>query len=239
MKEFEIYLQDYQRIFIGEVPGVFYIEIVLRAILFYFILIASMRLMGRRMASQLSRIEMAAMVSLAAAIGVPLQSHDRGVLPAVVIAIIVIGIERGISYFAAKNEKFEQVSQDDLDILVKDSVLQLDKMKRTRITKDRLCAHLRSEQITQLGAVERLYMEANGSFTMIKSPNPKPGLNIIPAWDEDFVNELKLTEVLVCKNCGNEKQEIVNVCGNCASEEWEHAVLDNIIQNKERELVDA
>jgi uncharacterized membrane protein YcaP (DUF421 family) len=236
MKEFEIYLWDYQRIFIGDVPGAFYIEVIIRAILTYIILIASMRLMGRRMASQLSRIEMAAMVSLAAAIGVPLQSPDRGILPALVIAIIVVGIERAISYYASKNEKFEDVTQDDLDTLVKDSVLQLDKMQRTRITKDRLCAHLRSEQVTHLGAVERLYMEADGSFTLIKSPDPKPGLNILPAWDEDFVNELKFTNVVVCNNCGNGKQESDNTCTNCGNEEWDNAVIDQVNVNKALEV---
>ena len=236
MKEFEIYLWDFKRIFIGEVPGAFYIELIIRSILIYILLIASMRLMGRRMASQLSRIEMAAMVSLAAAIGVPLQSPDRGILPAVVIAIIVVGIERVISYVTSKNEKLEEVTQDDLDTLVEDSVLQLKRMERTRITKDRLCAHLRSEQVTHLGAVERLYLEADGSFTLIRNPEPKPGLNIIPAWDEDFVNELKFTNVMVCKNCGNEKQETENACINCANEEWDSAVIDNVNQNKEPEF---
>jgi uncharacterized membrane protein YcaP (DUF421 family) len=236
MKEFEIYLWDFKRIFIGEVPGAFYIELIIRSILIYILLIASMRLMGRRMASQLSRIEMAAMVSLAAAIGVPLQSPDRGILPAVVIAIIVVGIERVISYVTSKNEKLEEVTQDDLDTLVEDSVLQLERMERTRITKDRLCAHLRSEQVTHLGAVERLYLEADGSFTLIRNPEPKPGLNIIPAWDEDFVNELKFTNVMVCKNCGNEKQEADNACMNCANEEWDSAVIDNVNQNKEPEF---
>lgn len=226
MEPFEIYLSDYQRIFIGEVPGSFYIEIIIRAVLIYIILIASMRLMGRRMASQLSRIEMAAMVSLAAAIGVPLQSADRGILPALVIAIVVVSVERGISYFASRNEKFEQITQDDLDTLVKDSVLQLEPMKKTRITKDRLCAHLRSEQVTHLGAVERLYMEADGSFTLIKNAEPKPGLNILPAWDEEFIKELNRTELLVCKNCGNQKPETDSTCSNCANEEWDNAVID-------------
>ncbi|HEY0055474.1 MAG TPA: YetF domain-containing protein [Pedobacter sp.] len=239
MKEFQIYLWDFQRIFIGEVPGVFYIEIIIRSVLIYIILIASMRLMGRRMASQLSRIEMAAMVSLAAAIGVPLQSPDRGILPALVIALMVVGIERGVSYFASKNEKFEEVTQDDLDTLVQDSVLQLDRMQKTRITKDRLCAHLRSEQVTHLGTVERLYMEADGSFTLIKNPEPKPGLNILPAWDEDFVNEMKFTNVMVCKNCGNEKQQSDNMCTNCATEEWDNAVIDSVKENKKQEFAPA
>lgn len=62
-------------------------------------LIVSMRLMGRMVVSQLNRSEMIAMVSLAAAIGVPLQSPDRGILAAIVIAAIVISIQQVNAHF--------------------------------------------------------------------------------------------------------------------------------------------
>ena len=241
MKKHEIHLSDLQRILIGEVPGMFYIEVIIRAIVFYLILIGAMRLMGRRMASQLSRIEMAAMVSLAAAIGVPLQSPDRGILPAVVIALVVVSIERIISYFATKNEKFEARTQDQLDVLVEDSVLKLKEMQRTRITKDRLCAHLRAEGLTHLGSVQRLYLEANGSFTLIRAPEAKPGLNILPAWDDEFIQELERTDVLVCAMCGKEQgtEDIKGTCFNCSSTEWDQAVTDNVHEGRERAMAEA
>jgi uncharacterized membrane protein YcaP (DUF421 family) len=228
MKKYQIHLDDWQRILIGDVPGTFYIEVIIRAILIYIILISAMRIMGRRMASQLSRIEMAAMVSLAAAIGVPLQAPDRGLLPAIVIAIVVVSVERIVSYYAARNQKFEELTQDDLDILVEDSVLKVDRMQRTRITKDRLCAQLRSEGLTHLGSVKRLYMEAKGAFSIIREDNPRPGLNILPAWDEDFIKELKVTDVVCCKNCGKEKgaEDRDNICANCKESEWERAVIE-------------
>ena len=234
MKKYQIHLEDWTRIFVGDVPAAFYIELIIRAVLIYIILIASMRIMGRRMASQLSRIEMAAMVSLAAAIGVPLQAPDRGLLPSIVIAIVVVSIERFISYFASRNQKFEQVSQDELDVLVEDSVLKMDRMKRTRITKDRLCAHLRASGLTNLGGVKRLYLEANGAFSLVKDSDPKPGLNILPAWDIDFVSELKVTDMIVCSNCGKEKndKDSDNRCSNCASTDWEKAVTDSVNEKK-------
>jgi hypothetical protein len=86
MKKEDIHLGDWQRMFFGEVPGGFYWEVVLRIAVIYLILMVSMRLMGKRTASQLSRNEMIALVSLSAAIGVPLQAPDRGILAAVIIA---------------------------------------------------------------------------------------------------------------------------------------------------------
>lgn len=228
MKEYQIHIDDLQRIFIGEATGDFYIEVIFRTVIIYLILIISMRLLGQRMASQLSRIEMAAMVSLAAAIGVPLQSPERGLLPAVVIALIVVGAARLISYYASKNQKFEQLSQDHLDILLEDSVLNLPLMRRTRISKERLFAQLRSEGFTHLGMVKRVYFEANGSFSLIKNTDPRPGLCILPDWDHDFIKELEVTAELVCENCGNKKDpdQGGEVCSECGESDWQNGVYD-------------
>jgi uncharacterized membrane protein YcaP (DUF421 family) len=54
----------------------------------------SMRLMGNRMGKPLTRNELLAIVSLAAANGVALMAADRGLLPVVLIAAIVIGYQR-------------------------------------------------------------------------------------------------------------------------------------------------
>src|SRR4051812_44835391 len=101
MKPEDIHLNDWQRIFLGDVPGGFYPEVVLRIAVIYLILMVSMRLMGKRMASQLSRNEMVAMVSLAAAIGIPLQAPDRGILPAFIIAFVVIIIQQIVAWLAS------------------------------------------------------------------------------------------------------------------------------------------
>src|SRR6195952_684045 len=118
MKKEEIHFSDWLRILIGEVPGAFYLELLLRAVLIFLLLMLSMRLMGKRMSGLLSRNELVAMVSLAAAVGTPLTSPERGIFPAVVIAIVVIYIERGISTIAFRNEKFERYAVGKLDILV-------------------------------------------------------------------------------------------------------------------------
>ena len=71
MKPEEIKFGDWMRTFVGQVPPEFYIELVIRSFLVFLILLVSMRMLGRRMAGQLNRMEMIALFSLAAAIGVP------------------------------------------------------------------------------------------------------------------------------------------------------------------------
>jgi uncharacterized membrane protein YcaP (DUF421 family) len=229
MLPYDIHLSDWQRILVGEVPGSFYIELAIRALMVYFLLMISMRLMGKRMSSQLGRNEMAALVSLAAAIGVPLGAPDRGLLPAVVIAFVVVFTERWIASKTYRSQSFEKISQGNIDMLIKDAVIDFKAMKRIGLSRERLLSQLRSLGIKQLGKVERLYMEANGSFTLIKQKEPRPGLSIIPRWDNEFQARLKKSEqILVCQHCGHTKElpfDIKSRCEGCLDCTWINAVI--------------
>src|SRR3954469_297443 len=97
MKVEEIRLSDWLRIFVGNVPGTFYIEIIIRAFLVYLLLMIAMRLLGKRMSTQMSRLDICAMVALASAIGVPMLSPDRGLLPSLIITIVVLSINKLIA----------------------------------------------------------------------------------------------------------------------------------------------
>ncbi|ACT91786.1 DUF421 domain-containing protein [Dyadobacter fermentans] len=203
MKKEDIRFGDWQRVFIGDVPAAFYWEVVLRIAIIYLILMVSMRLMGKRMASQLSRNEMIALVSLAAAIGVPLQAPDRGILAAVVIAIVVVAIQQLAAWLASRNQKLESVTQGDMTILVADGVMQLDNMRKTGISRERAFAQLRSNGVVQLGQVKRLYFEAGGTFTFMKEDDPSPGLGILPGHDHQFeLRRYRPSDRMVCDKCG-------------------------------------
>lgn len=234
MKPEEIKIYDWVRIIGGQVPAVFYLELMIRVIIVYILLMVSMRLLGKRMATKISRVELVAMVSLASAIGVPMLSPDRGIIPAFIIATIVVIISRWIAKRSFKDQYFERITHGNLDLLVEDGIIHNDNMKRTRITKERLLAHLRCENLNHLGKVKRLYMESNGSFSLVKNPKPNPGLMIIPEWDTDFIaKKVKATDITVCRTCGTPPPENADStegkmakCPNCGENEWTKAVTD-------------
>lgn len=223
MKKEDIHFGDWQRMFLGDVPAGFYWEVVLRIAVIYIVLMVSMRLMGKRMASQLSRNEIIALVSLAAAIGVPLQAPDRGILAAVVIAIVVVFVQQWLARFASRNQRFESVTQGDLTILVADSSLNLNQMKLSGITKEKAFSQLRNNGIRHLGEVKRLYFEADGSFTLIRNAEVSPGLGILPETDIEFIRQVcRPSQVRVCKRCGYAVAH--GTCGQCGSDEAVNAV---------------
>jgi uncharacterized membrane protein YcaP (DUF421 family) len=231
MKPEDVKLWDWERLFLGEVPPAFILEVVVRMALVYVILMVSMRILGKRMSAQFTRNELAALVSLAAAIGVPILAPDRGVLPAVVIAIVVVTISKVVAQMSAKNEKVEKVTQGTIDTLVSDGVMDFEAMRRTRISKERIMAQLRSENLLQMGEVKRLYLEANGSFTLIKNEEPYHGLAVIPEGDPEFLQLLRLNRQLVCHECGNlnESRDGKMKCANCGNVHWVASVESALV----------
>lgn len=237
MKSDEIKITDWMRILVGNVPGAFYIELIIRAAFVYLLLMVAMRFLGKRMSSTIGRNEMVAMVTLAATIGIPLQAPDKGLLPAVLITIMVVLIGRWIAAKAFKDQEFERFSQGNVSAIVNDSVMDLTVMKEVRVTRERLVAQLRNSGIKQLGEVKRLYMEANGGFSLIENEEEKPGLFIIPRWDDEIYGQFKRSDkLLACENCGITKEKPFEPeetpCDNCGHNVWTPAVAAKIAKTE-------
>jgi hypothetical protein len=128
MKKEEIYLTDIKRILFGQAPGEFLIEVLIRTLIIYVLLLLVLKLMGKRMDGQISIIEMGVMIVLGAILGVATQIPDRGILMAAAALLCVLVFQRGINWLNVKSSKIENVTNGSLNILVKDGVLQLDEM---------------------------------------------------------------------------------------------------------------
>src|SRR4051812_26772983 len=129
MEADDIHLTDWARLLSGEAPAIFYLELILRALVLFSLLVFALRLLGQRMAAQLNRMEQAAVVTLAASIGVPLMSPERGLLPAVLAALIVIGVTYMAARLSERGGRAQAMIDGELSPLVKDSVLQLPELK--------------------------------------------------------------------------------------------------------------
>lgn len=87
-------------------------------------------------------------------------------------------------------------------------------LKKTTLTRERVFAQLRSENVMQLGEVKRLFIEASGSFTLIRFKEEVPGLIIIPENDPELRELFQPDQKLVCTACGNSDWHEGH-CANC------------------------
>lgn len=223
----EIHLDDLYRIFIGNVPPIYFIELLIRCLICYAILVVGIRMMGKRMAAQMSRNELSSMVLMAAAIGIPVASPDRGIIPGIIIAAVIVLGERWISIKISRNDSLQSKVIGDIRLLVKDGYLVIENLTPNRVSRDRILAELRCNNLKHLGKVKRFYFEADGSFTMIPNKEKKYGLSILPDFDIDMINEQKQANEEVCLICGYDKENVPDpapACKNCGKNNYVKAI---------------
>ena len=220
-------ITDGARILKGMGPWSFLLEVAFRVFFLYLLIIISMRLLGKRMGPQLTRNEMAALVSLAAAVGIPMQSSTRGLLPALVVAGVIVGLARLIAWVSTRSQKFERLTMDDIDIMVKDGRLQMKALRDTAISRELVMAQVRSYGIDHLGKVRRLYLESSGIFTLQTADDPQPGLSLFPKHDREMIERQNRAEdCFACENCGNlaKGPRPAGQCTECKRTGWTEAV---------------
>lgn len=229
MKKEEIHLWDIKRILFGEAPPEFLLEVFIRSLITYILAIVVMRLMGKRMNGQLTIIELAVIVMMGAIVAVPMQIPDRGIVQGFIVLAVTLLCLRGTHAIAFRSTGFEKFVQGEASILVKDGVLDLKELKKTRITQQQVFEILRSKKIFQLGKVKRMYLEGCGIFSVYIEERPKPGLPLYPPDDKSMLEEHQAPKAapVVCINCGTPKpeNELQKTCRNCGNNEFTKAIV--------------
>jgi uncharacterized membrane protein YcaP (DUF421 family) len=220
-----IQLTDWHRILAGGTPWTFLLEVVLRAFFTYLLLLVAMRLLGKRVAAQLTLFELSMVVTMAAVIGIPLQVPDRGLLPPVVLLAVLILLQRALAYWGVKRRRVELLAVGDLTLLARDGRLQLGGMRETVLAREKVYAVLRGQGVQHLGQVERLYLESSGAFTLIRARDPRPGLSLIP--ERELREEAAVPGHYACLSCGSQMRAPrlpTGPCEHCGSKDWTEAV---------------
>ena len=227
MEKDEIRLGDIQRILFGDLPPEFLLEVFIRTFIIYISFLLVMRWLGKRMAGQLTILELGVMLTLGAIVAPAMQAPNVGVLVGIFILLCVLGFQQGLTFLSFKSKKIEWLTQGKACIFIKDGVLILDEMKKARVTRQQIYAILRSADIFNLGQVERMYIESSGEFSIYQNKDAKPGLPLYPPNDQAIKNEQpnpdeKLKVCISCgyvDNCNNELE-----CGHCHQKEWTSVV---------------
>jgi uncharacterized membrane protein YcaP (DUF421 family) len=226
MKKEDIHLSDIMRILIGEAPPVFLLEVFIRTLIVYLFLLYTLRWLGKRMSGQLTIMELSVMLTLGAIVSASMQLPDHGIMESFLLLCCAFGFQRGISYLGVKSSPIEDFTQGKAGILVKDGVLLLKEMADYRVTRQQVFAQLRSQQIYNLGLVDRMYLEASGMYSVYKRDAPKPGLSVLPP-DDPAIQAMQTdaAEVLACQSCGivrtlNDRE----ICRACGHDKWLRAV---------------
>jgi uncharacterized membrane protein YcaP (DUF421 family) len=218
------YAFDWHRLFLGEHPPTYLLEIVLRVLLVYTVTLLFLRWGGKRTMGELTFFDFAIIIALGSAVGDGMIFDDVPLLHSFLVVACVIGLERLVAHITEDNKTLEKMVEGEPSLLVEDGVIVKENMHGERLSKDELFEGLRREGIHHLGEVAIAYLEPSGKLSVIKFPGDRPGLSVLPQGKRLCTDE-RLQDVLCCKTCGYvmAKSDDQPQCPNCGEKKWSKA----------------
>src|SRR3954463_8664910 len=160
-------LETWKRILIGKAPFEFALEVLLRTVVVYLLLLAAVRLLGKRMSGQVTNLELGVMLALGAIVSVPMMSAQRGIIPGLALLCFVVLLQRAFSQFEACSLPAARLLIGKPSMLVRDGVVLPRELEHAHLSQQQLFSVLRVHHVRHLGEVERVYLEAFGAFSVI------------------------------------------------------------------------
>ncbi len=231
----EIKVFDLHRIFIGDAPPLFLLEIVFRTLIMYGYTILLLRLLGKREMGQLSMLELAIIIAFGSAVGDPMFYDDVPILHGMAAITTVTLFQRGTEWFINKNKKAEAFLEGKPSLIVENGVIDVRCLDNNNVSKEDLLRSLRQKDIQHLGEVKRAFFETSGKISVMFNDKPdiKPGLTVMP---ENMLDESAIIKeggsaakegIYCCLRCGHARplkaNETPAACELCEGKEWMEA----------------
>jgi len=191
----------------------------------FVIILAGLRILGKRGIKQLSVFELVVIIGLGSAAGDPMFYKDVGVLPALTVFIIVISLHWLVTYLIGKNKAFELLVEGKPVCLIKGGTFSIENFKKEALGEDEFFAELRIQGVSQLGQVEEAIEESSGEISIFyyEDADVKYGLPIMPDSLKNAVTQIHDKAHYSCAFCGYTEElspSTRHSCAQCKKTEW-------------------
>jgi uncharacterized membrane protein YcaP (DUF421 family) len=144
------------------------VDIVLRAALFFVIILAITRLIGRRELNSLEPFDLILLIVLGDLVQQAITQSDYSVTGGFLVIATMVLLTVATSYVTYRVRALRPLLDGEPIVLIADGALLERNLRRERITVEELRAVARQQQIASLDDVRFAVLETNGKISMIE-----------------------------------------------------------------------
>ena len=148
--------------------------ILFNSVVIYAVLIAFMRLMGKRQLGELEPSELIVTILISEVSATPIASPEKPLYYGIVPAATLFGMELILSLLMARSVKFRSFLAGKPALLIRHGQIDQTQMRRNRFTPDELTEALRTQGALDLNEVEYAILETDGQLNVILTPGSRP-----------------------------------------------------------------
>ena len=145
-----------------------------RTVFLYLVLLAVVRLMGKRQVGEMEPAEFVVTMLIANLASIPMQDGGIPLYSGLVPILTVLGVELVLSAASMRWIRFRRLLCGKPVILIDNGRILRENMRRTRITLDELSEMLRQKDVLLPETVQYAILETNGNLSVFPFPEYKP-----------------------------------------------------------------
>ena len=133
----------------------------------YFIVIAILRISGKRTLAKMSAFDFVVTVALGSILATILLSKDVALAKGVTAFVVLVVLQYVIAALSVRSNAIEKLAKADARYLLLDGVIDRDALRKERVTREEVLCAVRSSGIGDLNDVAAVFLETDGTFSVV------------------------------------------------------------------------
>lgn len=146
----------------------------IRTLLLYFLLMAGLRILGKRQIGELEPGELVMTMMLSDLAAVPMQDFGLPLLSGIIPILTLLSLSMLLSYFSLRSIRFRELTCGTPTVLIKHGKLQQKSMLKNRFTVDELMEELRQQGYSSIADIKYAVLENSGHLSVLPWVRKQP-----------------------------------------------------------------
>lgn len=143
----------------------------IRTAMLYFLVIISMRLMGKKQIGELQPFELAVTIMISELASFPMEDTRIPIIDSVIAIITLLAIQITLSVLELKNEKIRLILNGKPSILISNGQINIKELKYQKFNINDLMEELRLQGFYNLDDIYYAILETSGQLSIIPKTN--------------------------------------------------------------------
>lgn len=148
-----------------------YLNIIVRTMLLYVLILVIFRLMGKREIGELSVLDLVVFIMIGEMAVVSIENTNESLFQTVVPMTLLMIIQISLAFISLKSKSFRDFIDGKPSIIINRGKIDENEMKKVRYNFDDLMTQLREKDIRSISDVEFAILETSGKLSVIEKPS--------------------------------------------------------------------
>ena len=148
--------------------------VIIRTLILYAVTVLLLRVMGKRQIGQLQPYELVVIIMISELAAIPMQNTGIPLLSGLVPIFILVAAQVTLSYISLKSERARGVICGTPSIVIENSRIVEDELRRLRLNLNDLLEQLRLKNVADISDVEYAILETGGQLSVILKSEKRP-----------------------------------------------------------------